>query len=452
MRQLTVTASILLAVFLNVVSASANSQDKKYPTLFDPKTTTLENGMEVVVIEDHRAPVVTHMVWYRIGAADEPSGKSGIAHFLEHLMFKGTKKVGNGEFSKIVAKNGGQDNAFTSQDYTGYFQNASADKLPLLMEIESDRMQGLILNDEAVGTELKVVLEERSQRTDNNPAALMREQLNASLYLAHPYGTPVIGWRNELEKLTTQDAINWYKTYYAPNNAILVVAGDVNAEDVFELARKYYGPQKFVKLPKRQRLKEPPHLAKRIVVMKDKRVREPSWRQVYLAPTSRSGDLKTVRALEVLDEILSGGVTSRLYSKLVIDEKIAVGAGTYYDSSAYDQSSFTLYGSPANGYDLDALETAIKDVIMDVVENGITEEELRSAKNRMLASAIYARDSIKGAANIFGGALARGEKIENVVNWPKQISEVTAEDISKAAPLIFIERQSVVGKLLPEEK
>ncbi|MEH6476574.1 MAG: pitrilysin family protein [Sneathiella sp.] len=452
MRQLTVAASLLLVVFLNVGSASASSQDKKYPTLFDPKTTTLKNGLEVVVIEDHRAPVVTHMVWYRIGAADEPSGKSGIAHFLEHLMFKGTEKVGNGEFSKIVAKNGGQDNAFTSQDYTAYFQNASADKLPLLMEIESDRMQGLILNDAAVGAELKVVLEERSQRTDNNPNALLREQLNASLYLAHPYGIPVIGWRNELEKLTTQDAIDWYKTYYAPNNAILVVAGDVKAEEVFELARKYYGPQKAMTLPNRQRLKEPPQLAKRIVVMRDKRVREPSWRQTYLAPTGRTGALKTVRALEVLDEILSGGVTSRLYSKLVIDEKIAVGAGTYYDSGAYDQSSFTVYGSPANGTDLESLEMAIKTVIKDVLESGITEDELAAAKNRMLASAIYARDSLKGAANIFGGALASGEKIENVVNWPKQISEVTAEDISNAASLIFVEKQSVVGKLLPEEK
>jgi len=452
MKRMTIVVSILLTGLLLTSGVTAQTPEKKYPTLFDPKTTTLENGMEVVVIEDHRAPVVTHMVWYRIGAADEPSGKSGIAHFLEHLMFKGTRKVANGEFSKIVAQNGGQDNAFTSQDYTAYYQNASVDKLPLLMEIEADRMQGLILNDKAVGAELQVVLEERSQRTDNNPTALMREQLNAAMYLAHPYGIPVIGWRNELEKLTTEDAINWYKTYYAPNNAILVVAGDVNAEQVFELAKKYYGPQKAMELPKRERLKEPPQLAKRIVVMRDKRVREPSWRQSYLAPTGRTSDVKTVRALEVLNEILSGGVTGRLYSKLVIDDKVAVGAGAYYDSSSYDQSSFTFYGTPANGFDLETVEAAVLKVISDVLENGVSEDEIKAAKKRMMASAIYARDSISGAANIFGGALARGEKIENVVHWPEQISMVTAEEISEAAKLVFIERQSVVGKLLPEEK
>lgn len=258
------------------------SAAEEIPTLFNPKTTMLENGMQVVVIEDHRAPIVTHMVWYKVGAADEPAGKSGIAHFLEHLMFKGTAKIGSGEFSRIVAENGGQDNAFTSQDYTAYFQNASADKLPLLMELEADRMQGLLLDDDAVGAELQVVLEERSQRTDNNPSGLFREQWIAAQYLAHPYGTPVIGWRNEIEKLTTQDAIDWYKTYYAPNNAILVVAGDVEAETVFQLARKYYGPQKPMEIPPRIRVQEPPQLAKRVVEMRDERVREPSWRQSFL--------------------------------------------------------------------------------------------------------------------------------------------------------------------------
>ncbi|MEH6402234.1 MAG: pitrilysin family protein [Sneathiella sp.] len=422
------------------------------PPLFDPKTLTLENGLEVVVIEDHRAPVVTHMVWYKIGSADEPSGKSGIAHFLEHLMFKGTRSVPSGEFSSIVAKNGGQDNAFTSLDYTAYYQNASVDKLPLLMEIEADRMSNLVLNDEVVGPELQVVLEERSQRTDNNPASLFGEQLSAAQYLAHPYGIPVIGWRNEIEKLTTQDAIDWYKKYYAPNNAILVVAGDVKADEVFDLARHYYGPHKPIELPDRIRLTEPPQLAKRTLVMRDKRVREPSWRQSYLAPTIRNGDLKEVRALEVLNEILSGGVTSRLYSKLVIDEKIASSVGAYYNSGSFDPSTFTLYGSPSNGHSLEKLEIGIHRVINEVLSTGVTAEEVALAKKQMLAAAIYARDSISGAANIFGGALASGELIENVVNWPAQISEVTLEEVNNAAKNLFIERQSVVGKLLPEEK
>lgn len=447
------SSMIFRASLLTVLLAATNGfAAETIPTLFDPKTLTLENGLEIVVIEDHRAPVVTHMVWYKIGSADEPTGKSGIAHFLEHLMFKGTKTIPSGEFSSIVARNGGQDNAFTSLDYTAYFQNASVDKLPLLMKIEADRMSNLVLNDEVVGPELQVVLEERSQRTDNNPASLFGEQLSAAQYLAHPYGIPVIGWRNEIEKLTTQDAIDWYKKYYAPNNAILVVAGDVRAKEVFDLARKHYGPHKPIELPKRIRRTEPPQLAKRILVMHDKRVREPSWRQSYLAPSTRTGDLKEVRALEVLNEILSGGVTSRLYSKLVIEEKIASNVGAYYHSGSFDASTFTLYGSPSNGHSLEVVEARIHDILEEVMAQGVTAEEVALAKKQLLAAAIYTRDSISGAANIFGGALASGEAIENVVNWPQQISEVLIEDVNKAAAAVFVERQSVVGKLLPEEK
>ena len=441
-----------LIIFVTASLALATETPDNIPTLFNPVTTTLENGLEVVVIEDHRAPVVTHMVWYKIGSADEPSGKSGIAHFLEHLMFKGTPTIASGEFSAIVAKNGGQDNAFTSQDYTAYYQNSSVDKLPLLMELEADRMSNLVLNDDAVGAELQVVLEERSQRTDNNPGSLFSEQLGAAQFLAHPYRIPIIGWRNEIEKLTTQDAIDWYKKYYAPNNAILVVAGDVDAQAVFRLAKKFYGPLKPIELPERVRRAEPPQLAKRILVKQDKRVREPSWRQSFLAPTARIGDLKEVRALEVLNEILSGGVTSRLYSKLVIDEKIASSAGAHYRSGSYDPSTFTLYASPSKGYSLEQVEKRVIEVVEDVVESGVTEEELVRAKNQLLAAAIYARDSISGAANIFGSSLASGEAIENVVNWPKQISEVTLQEIQTAAKNIFVQRRSVVGKLLPEEK
>ncbi|WP_169544515.1 M16 family metallopeptidase [Sneathiella aquimaris] len=447
-----VTRVIVFCVLSGALISAALADTGKIPTLFEPKTTTLENGMDVVVIEDHRAPVVTHMVWYRAGSADEPAGKSGIAHFLEHLMFKGTKKIPSGQFSAIVAQNGGQDNAFTSSDYTAYYQNASVDKLPLLMEMEADRMTNLILSDDAVGAELQVVLEERSQRTDNNPNALLGEQMSAAQFLAHPYGIPVIGWRHEIEQLTTQDAINWYKKHYAPNNAILVVAGDVDANDVFDLARKYYGPAKPIEIEPRVRLQEPPQLAKRILVMKDKRVREPSWRQVYLAPSARTGDLGEVRALEVLTEILGGGVTSRLYSRLVIDEKIAASVGSYYRAGSFDPSGFTLYGVPSNGIELEQLEEKIAVIVADVVENGVTEEEVTRAKKQLLAAAIYARDSISGAANIFGGALASGETLDNIVNWPAQINQVTAEQIQQAAKKVFVDRQSVVGHLLPEGK
>jgi len=444
---------IVMSILVSVMALSGLQPavgDEKIPKLFDPKTTVLDNGLEVVVIEDHRAPVVTHMVWYKVGAADEPPLKSGIAHFLEHLMFKGTEILKPGEFSATVAKNGGQENAFTSQDYTAYYQNVSVDKLPLFMEMEADRMANLVLNDEAVGPELKVVLEERSQRTDNNPGGLFGEQFQAAQYLAHPYGTPVIGWRQELEKLSTQDAIDWYKKYYAPNNAILIVAGDVEAEEVFELARKHYGPIAAVDLPERKRVQEPPQLAKRVIEMKDKRVRQPSWRQSFLMPLDQKTDEKNNRALEVLSEILGGGTTSRLYRGLVVTDKIAAGAGAYFNSGNIDNSTFVFYGSPSAGHTLDEIEAAVHNIIKDIQTNGVTDAELDRAKRNLMAEAVYARDSVRGAANIFGASLANGETIDDIVNWPQHISEVTAEDVQRAAKQMFDERRSVVGRLLPD--
>lgn len=442
---------LALVVCLAVVGrAAALPAAKDIPTLFDPKTATLDNGLQVVVLEDHRAPIVTHMVWYRVGSADEAPLKSGIAHFLEHLMFKGTKTLAPGEFSAIVATNGGQENAFTSYDYTAYYQNVSVDKLPLFMKMEADRMQNLQLTDEIVAPELKVVLEERSQRTDNRPGGLFSEQFRAAQYLAHPYGTPVIGWRHELETLTTQDAIDWYNRYYAPNNAILIVAGDVKAADVFALAEEYYGPIPAKEIPVRQRVAEPPQLAKRTVEMSDRRVREPSWQQSYLGPISREAPPKQLRALEVLGRILGGGVTSRLYDQLVVDRMIATNAGAYFDSGAYDYTGFTLYASPTADHSLDDIEAAVQAIIRDVIENGVTEAELRRAQRQMLADAIYARDNMQGAANIFGAALAAGQSIEDIVTWPRQISEVTAAEVQEASKMIFDERRSVVGRLTPE--
>lgn len=442
---------LALVVCLAVVGrAAALPAAKDIPTLFDPKTATLDNGLQVVVLEDHRAPIVTHMVWYRVGSADEAPLKSGIAHFLEHLMFKGTKTLAPGEFSAIVATNGGQENAFTSYDYTAYYQNVSVDKLPLFMKMEADRMQNLQLTDEIVAPELKVVLEERSQRTDNRPGGLFSEQFRAAQYLAHPYGTPVIGWRHELETLTTQDAIDWYNRYYAPNNAILIVAGDVKAADVFALAEEYYGPIPAKVIPVRQRVAEPPQLAKRTVEMSDRRVREPSWQQSYLGPISREAPPKQLRALEVLGRILGGGVTSRLYDQLVVDRMIATNAGAYFDSGAYDYTGFTLYASPTADHSLDDIEAAVQAIIRDVIENGVTEAELRRAQRQMLADAIYARDNMQGAANIFGAALAAGQSIEDIVTWPRQISEVTAAEVQEASKMIFDERRSVVGRLTPE--
>ena len=314
--------------------------------VFDPQTFTLENGMQVVVIPNHRAPVVSHMVWYRAGAADEPPGKSGVAHFLEHLMFKGTEAVPDGEFAKTVARNGGQSNAFTSWDYTGYYQNVATERLELVMRLEADRMINLRLTEADALTERDVILEERRSRTDNNPGALLREQITATLYMNHPYGVPIIGWAHEAGALTRADALDWYRRYYAPNNAILVVAGDVTVEQIRPLAEAHYGVIPRRPVPPRARPVEPTHHAPRQVNLESPRVRQPSWTRNYLAPSYTRGASEHAYPLEVLTEILGGGTTSRLYRALVVDQGLAASAGVSYGPGSVDLSALAVYLSP----------------------------------------------------------------------------------------------------------
>ncbi len=420
--------------------------------LFNPQSFKLDNGMDVVVISDHRAPVVMHMVWYRVGSADEPAGKSGIAHFLEHLMFKGTKDIPPGEFSKIVARNGGRDNAFTSLDYTGYFQMVARDRLELVMRMEADRMTNLTLRDEDVIPELQVVLEERSSRTDNDPGSLLSEHTTAAQFMAHPYGIPVIGWRHEIEKLNTEDALAFYREHYAPGNAVLVVAGDVTAEQLKPLAEKYYGAIPASPVKPRIRPQEPPQLAERRVVLKDPRVRQPSWNRSYLAPSRSAGAKEHAIPLQVLADILGGGSTSRLYRQLVVSKKIAAGAGAYYSGVSLDRTRFHVYGSPAPGVDVGRIEQAMDDVLADVVKNGVTQEEVTRSVNGMLAGAIYARDSLRTAARVFGAALTSGLTIEEIEAWPDRVAEVTVEQVNAAARHVLNRKRSVTGILLPESK
>src|SRR5262245_4337958 len=327
----------------------------------------LANGLEVVVIPDHRTPVVTHMVWYRVGGADETPGKSGLAHFLEHLMFKGTSKNPQGLFSQTVATVGGQENAFTSSDYTGYFQRVPREQLRAMMEFESDRMTGLTLSEDEVKPELQVVLEEQNMRVANNPAARLDEQMDAVLYLNHPYGRPWIGWRQELEKLTREDALAFYKRFYTPNNAILIVAGDVTAAEVKKLAEETYGKvPRITEIGPRVRPQEPVQEAPRTVTLADPRVTQPSLQRQYLAPSSTTAKGGEAEALEVLSHILGRGENSRLYRALVVDKGIAVSAGTSYDSTALDPTRFTVYGSPKPETSLPQLEAAIDLVLADV--------------------------------------------------------------------------------------
>ncbi len=427
---------------------------KAFAQVFNPETFTLDNGLQVVVVENRRAPVVTHMVWYRVGSADERPGTSGIAHFLEHLMFKGTETVPSGELSKIVRANGGQDNAFTSWDYTGYFQTIARDRLELVMELEADRMVNLVLSEEDVATERKVILEERSSRTDNRPAALLGEQIRPALFMNHPYGRPIIGWRHEMEQLSREDALDWYRTYYAPNNAILVVAGDINAEELRPLAEKYYGVIPAREIPPRLRPQEPVQHAPRRVELSDPKVQQPSWRRTYLAPSQTRGASEHSDALTVLAELLGGSANSRLYAGLVVEQGLAVSVGAYYQADSLDLGTFGFWGSPRPGGDpregLGQIEAAIEAEVARLLQDGVSEDEVERAKKRLLAGAVYSRDGLSTGARVLGQALSTSKTIEDVEDWPNRIRAVTPDQVLAAAKHVFVPERSVTGLLLPQ--
>lgn len=418
--------------------------------VFNPETFMLDNGLQVVVITNRRAPIVTHMIWYKVGAADESAGESGNAHFLEHLLFKGTKTMAPGEFSQIVARNGGQENAFTSYDYTAYYQTVARDRLEIVMTHEADRMVNLVLSDEVVLPERDVILEERRSRTDNEPSAQLREMVQASLYLNHPYRLPVIGWEHEIKQLSTETAIAFYNRWYAPNNAVLIIAGDVTAADVRPLAEATYGKVASRPVPERVRIAEPPQFAARRVTLESERVRQPSLSISYLAPSYNAGESQHVYALQVLDEILGGGATSRLYRSLVVEQGLAISAGSGYSGDSYDLSSFGFYISPRPDVPMDKVESALRAELARLIENGVTDEEVATAKRRLKAAAVYARDSLSTGARVIGAALTTGQTIETIESWPEHIAAVTRAQINAAARAILHDEQSVTGVLLPK--
>ena len=448
----TFVLAIGLALLLAGPSVRAASQEDVDVTHF-----VLGNGLEVVVIPDHRVPVVTQMVWYRVGSADEPSGKSGIAHFLEHLMFKGTEKNPAGKFSQVLATIGGQENAFTTADYTGYYQRVAREYLPLVMEFEADRMTGLMLTDDVVRPELNVVLEEYNMRVANSPDARLREQVEAALFLNHPYGRPVIGWHHEIKKLNREDALTFYRHYYTPNNAIVVIAGDVTADEVKALAEKTYGKvARRSEIGPRRRPQEPEHTAARQVTLADPRA-TPSLQRAYLAPSDSTAKPGEAEALEVLAHILGGGSNSRLQRTLVEDRGLANSAGATYSGTSVDQTVFSVYATPRPHVSLSELETAMDAVIDEVASNGITPEELTRAKTRMIADAVYAKDNQATLARWYGGALATGSTVEDVKSWTEQVRAVTADSVRTAARTWLDKHHSVTGYLIkewpkPEEK
>src|SRR5262249_16483824 len=434
--------AVMLAVVAGVPSARA--------AVFNPSTITLANGLQVVVIENHRAPVVTHMVWYRVGAADEVPGKTGIAHFLEHLMFKGTKTVPPGAFSGMGARLGGNENAFTSEDYTAYFQSVAVEHLEEMMKLEADRMVNLVLTDDVVTPERDVILEERRQRIDNDPSAQLMEMARASLFLNHPYRMPTIGWENEMRGLTPADAIAWHQKWYEPGNAIVVISGDVTMDQVRPLAEKYYGVLPGAPLPARTRPDEPAQFAPRRVTKEDARVQLASWTRLYQAPSYHRGAKQHAYALEVLAGLLGGGTSRRLYRSPGVEQKGATGAGSSYDGDNLDLSTFSLYASAQSGGGVTAIEQGMDAEIARLLKDGASEDEVARAKRSLQAEAVKARDSLSAPARLVGAALATGSTIDDTEAWPDRIGAVTVADVNAAAKAVFDINNSVTAILLPK--
>ena len=441
-------AAMLSGAMLSSVSVFAEPRVTSAP----PATFTLANGLVVVVIPDHRTPVVTQMIWYKVGSADETAGKSGLAHFLEHLMFKGTSKHPAGEFSQTVLRVGGNENAFTSTDYTGYFQRVPSEELGRMMEFEADRMTGLVLKDENVLPERDVVLEEFNMRVANNPEARLTEQIMAALYLNHPYGRPVIGWRQEIENLDREDALAFYRRFYAPNNATLVIAGDVEANDVRPMVERTFGavPAQPAIPARRLRPQEPEPAAARTVTLSDPRVEQPGLRRYYLVPSAATAAAEESAALDVLAQLMGGGNNSYLYRRLVVDHPLAVTAGASYQGTSLDATQFAISASPRPGVEFSQIEQVIDEVIADIGQRPIRAEDLERVKTQLIAESIYAQDNQATLARWYGGALTTGLSIEDIRSWPDRIRAVTAEQVRQAAQKWLDKKRSVTGYLIKD--
>lgn len=416
----------------------------------------LANGMEYVVIPNHRAPVVTTMIWYKVGAADEPRGLSGMAHYLEHLLFKGTATVKPGEFSRKVRALGGNDNAFTTQDYTAFHQSIAVTHLETMMRMEADRMVNTNPPPEDFKSERNVVLEERRQRTENDPRGYFSEQLRAMLFVNHPYATPVIGWGHELAALEWPEIKTFYQAHYGPNNAIMVISGDITAAQLKPLAEKYFGGLKPVDVPPRQWTSVPAMIVNPQLTLRHAQIQQPSFLRLYRLPSATQNRAES-DALSVLSEILDGGAATRLYKSLVVDQKIAIGVGFSYDGLAVSDGTGWLSATPAEGVSLDVVEKALEKELRAVIKDGVTAQELAEAKQRMKDSAAFALDSLSGPAMSVGRARASGLALEDIEYWPDYIDKVTAAQIQAVAaqyldPDDIHKRPYISGYLLPPEK
>jgi len=419
---------------------------------FAPQHFTLDNGLELVVIEDRRAPVVTQMLWYRVGAADEPAGQSGIAHYLEHLLFKATDTMEQGEFSATVEANGGRDNAFTSWDYTAYHQRVASDRLELMMQMEADRMVNLRLDLSDWLPERAVILEERGQVLESRPDAVFGEQMRAALFQNHPYGIPIIGWRHEMEALDDVIAEDFYRIHYAPNNAVLIIAGDVDAATALELAERHYGPiPANPDLPPRTRPLEPPQHAERRLLLRDARVGQPYVNRIYLAPNRRAGDQREAAAFQVLAALLGGSAqTSVLERRLTYDQGISLSAWAGYMGTAVDHGTFSLGIMPAPGVGMQQAEDALDRVLTEFIETGVDMDQLERVRMQLRAATIYEQDNAASRARTIGAALTTGLTLADSEGWIDILQDITPDEILAAARQLD-RRASVTGWLMGEE-
>ncbi len=418
--------------------------------LANPYETTLANGLRIIVKEDHRAPTAVQMVWYRIGSMDEVDGTSGVAHVLEHMMFKGTPSVGPGEFNKRVAAAGGRDNAFTSRDYTAYFQQIPKEKLAEMMQLEADRMRHLNVDAKEFEQEIKVVMEERRMRTDDNPQAKLFEQMNAVAFQAHPYRRPIIGWMSDLETMTAADAKAWYDTWYVPNNAYVVISGDVDHKEVFALAQKHYGPLAGRPLPPRKAQVEPRQEGPRRITVKAP-AELPVLIMGYKAPILRDIDKDSEPyALQMLAAILDGHDAARFNKKLVREDKVALAAGIDYDATARGPGMLYLHGTPSEGKTVADLEAALRAEIERVRRDGVSAAELKRAKAQLLASEVYKLDSMFGQAMEIGQIESAGLPYRQLDRMLEKLQAVSAADVQAVAGKYFSDDALTVGVLDPQ--
>ncbi|MEN9725458.1 MAG: hypothetical protein RLZZ98_967 [Pseudomonadota bacterium] len=411
----------------------------------------LDNGLKIVVQEDHRAPVVVSQVWYRAGALDEVNGKTGVAHVLEHMMFKGTKEVPAGQFSRLVAAAGGKENAFTAQDQTTYYQQLEKSQLPLSLRLEADRMANLNFSNEEFAKEIKVVMEERRWRTEDKPQSKVSEQFNSTIYHVHPYGRPVVGWMNDLENMTADDAREWYKNWYAPNNATLVVVGDVNAADVLKLAKQYFGKLKPHALPARKPQIEPEQKGERRVIVKAP-AKLPYVLMGFHVPALQDAD-KDVDpyALEILAAVLNGNASARLNQNLVRESQIAVDVDAGYDMIQRGRHSiFVLDATPSEGKTVADLEAAILQEIEKIKTTGVTEEELLRVKAQVIAADVYQRDSMFYQAMQIGQLETAGFSWRLLQDYPAKLQAVTAAQVQAVAQKYFNQDNMTVATLDPQ--